>query len=86
MGRSRPGFWHQYSPGRHHIAIVLAYSFERQRAGRKKPGASIQTRPAVRTDIFPQAMRKNFTRKITEMTYVSTETSLPLPVQSLSTE
>ena len=26
-GRSRPGFWHQYSPGRHHIAIVLAYSW-----------------------------------------------------------
>ena len=40
----------------------------------------------MRTDIFPQATRKNFTRKITEMTYVSTETSLPLPVQSLSTE
>ena len=61
------------------------------RQGAKKPGASIKTRPAgfsktSRTDIFSQATRKNFTRKITEMTYVSTETSLPLPVQSLSTE
>ena len=26
-GRSRPGFWHQYSAGRHHTAIVLAYSW-----------------------------------------------------------
>ena len=56
------------------------------RQGAKKPGASIKTRPAMRKDIFPQATRKNFTRKSSEMAYVSSETSLPLPVQSLSTE
>ena len=65
---------------------MLYYMSVSPRPGVKNPGVSFQPGPAVRTDIFPQAMRKNFTRKITEMTYVSTETSLPLPVQSLSTE
>ena len=75
-GITSPSFW----------LTVGLHLRKAARQGAKKPGASQWTRPAMRTDIFPQATRKNFTRKITEITYVSTETSLPLPVQSLSTE